>query len=162
MYRLIIFSFLSITLLSYSIAFAVDVAPRISDKEIIESLAELKAGQLALQQQLEDIKESTNNRFDDVDNRFDDMNNRFDDLTRSTNNRFDDLTASTNDRFDTLQWMLGLFITVALSMLGVMGRILWSQQQQITEIKSSLETYNDELAFLKILVEKLLPPKGVL
>ncbi len=124
--------------------FAVDVAPRISDKEIIESLSELKAGQLAIQKRMDDFQESTNNRFDD--------------LQRSTNNRFDDM----NKRIDTLQWMLALFITVALSMLGVMGRMLWNQQRQITQIESSLETYKDELAFLKTLIEKLLPPKGVL
>lgn len=51
-------------------AFAVDVAPRISDREIIESLAELKAGQKTLQRQLNDMKESIDKRFEQVDKRF--------------------------------------------------------------------------------------------
>ncbi|MBI4378162.1 MAG: hypothetical protein HY578_03580 [Nitrospinae bacterium] len=162
---------------------SVEVAHRISDREIIEGLTnirgdikELKAGQLALQQQTNDLKESTNKRFDDVNkrfddlqkstnNRFDDINKRFDDLQKSTNNRFDDI----NKRFDTLQWMLGLFITVALSIMGIMGRILWNQQKKLTQIETSLEAQKEELSFLKslieklqILIEKLLPPRGVL
>ena len=130
--------------------FAVDVAPRISDREIIEKLAELKAGQLALQQ-----------RFNDVNKRIDDMKEstqqQINDLKESNNKRFDDV----NKRFDTIQWMLGLFITVALSIMGIMGRILWNQQKKMTQIETSLETQKDELSFLKTLIEKLLPPKGV-
>ncbi|WP_300288976.1 hypothetical protein [Nitrosomonas sp.] len=43
--------FMSITLALP--AFAVEVAPRISDREIIESLAELKAGQKALEAKMD-------------------------------------------------------------------------------------------------------------
>ena len=118
-------------------AIAVQTAPRISDREIIESLAQLKAGQNALQQQINDLKESTNKRFDDMNN-------------------------SVNKRFDTLQWMLGLFITIALFLLGIVVRILWNQRKQLAEIETSLETQKDEISFLKNLIEKLLPPKGVL
>jgi hypothetical protein len=114
-------------------AYAVEVAPRISDREIIESLTELKAGQQA-------------------------MNKRIDDLQVSTNRQFDDM----NKRFDTLQWMLGLFMTIALFILGAMGRILWSHQARLAQIETSLETQKDELSFLKSLIERLLPPKGVL
>ncbi|MBI5186978.1 MAG: hypothetical protein HZA01_14805 [Nitrospinae bacterium] len=130
---------------------AVETAPRISDREIIENLSdlrgdikELKAGQKALEQ------------------RFDDMNN-------SVNKRFDDMNNSVNKRFDILQWMLGLFITVALSIFGVMGRILWNQQKKLTQIEATLEAQKEELSFLKSLIEKLqslieklLPPRGVL
>lgn len=142
----------------YTNAFAVETAPRISDKEIIESLAELKTGQIALQQ-----------RFDDVNKRIDDLKEsnqqQINDLKESNNKRFDDV----NKRFDTLQWMLGLFITVALSIMGIMGRILWNQQKKLTQIETSLEAQKEELSFLKslieklqTLIEKLLPPRGVL
>jgi septal ring factor EnvC (AmiA/AmiB activator) len=173
---------------------AVEVAPRISDREIIENLAnirgdikELKAeikrldeGQIAIQQQINGLKESTNKWLDDINKRFDDMNNsvnkRFDDMNNSVNKRFDDLQESTNrrfddinGRFDILQWMFGLFITVALSLMGIMGRILWNQQKKLTQIETSLEAQKEELSFLKSLIEKLqslieklLPPRGVL
>jgi len=152
-------------LLFTSSAFAVDVAPRISDREIIEKLSaldakidreianvrgdikELKAGQEALQQQIADT------------------NRRIDDLKESNNIRFDDI----NKRLDTLQWMLGLFITVALSLMAIIGRILWIHQKKLTQIETSLEAQKEEISFLKILIEKLqtlieklLPPRGVL
>jgi hypothetical protein len=120
--------------------YAVEVAPRISDREIIESLAELKAGQQAINKRIDDLQVSTNRRFDDMNRRFDDMNRRF----------------------DTLQWMLGLFVTIALFILGAMGRMLWIHQAGLTQIKTSLETQKDELSFLKNLIERLLPPKGIL
>ncbi|MBI3601130.1 MAG: hypothetical protein HY097_10900 [Nitrospinae bacterium] len=158
MKKTFILLFFSIALLSYSAAFAVEVAPRISDREIIESLAELKAGQSALQQQINDLKESANKRFDDT-------NRRIDDLKESNNKQFDGV----NKRLDTLQWLLGLFITVALSLMGIMGRILWNQQKKLTQIETSLEAQKEELSFLKTLmeklqtlIEKLLPPRGVL
>lgn len=114
-------------------ALALETAPRISDREIIEKLTKLEEGQKALEK-------------------------RFDDLNNSVNKRFDDI----NRRFDTLQWMLGLFITVALFLMGIVVRILWNQRKQLTEIETTLETQKDELAFLKSLIEKLLPPRGIL
>ncbi|MBI5186730.1 MAG: hypothetical protein HZA01_13530 [Nitrospinae bacterium] len=150
--------FLLLVALCHAPVFAVETAPRISDREIIESLAELKAGQKALEQRLDDMNNSVNGRFDDV-------NKRFDDLQESTNKRFDDI----NGRFDILQWMLGLFITVALSIFGIMGRILWNQQKKLTQIEATLEAQKEEISFLKSLIEKfqsliekLLSPRGVL
>ena len=127
-------------------AFAVETAPRISDREIIEGLAELKAGQkvlegkiTGLQRQIDDSKESTNKQFDAV-----------------------------NKRFDTLERMFDRFISIALallgiafSLLGVIGKILWNQQKRMLAIETSLETQRDELAFLKKLVESLLPSRRV-
>ncbi len=135
-------------------AYAVEVAPRISDREIIESLARLEAGQQALNKRIDDLQTSMNRRFDDMNQRFDDINQRFNDM----NKRFDDM----NKRFDTLQWMFGLFMTIALFILGAMGRILWVHQARLAQIETSLETQKDELLFLKALIERLLPPKGVL
>ena len=125
-------------------AIAVEVAPRISDREIIEKLAKLEEGQKS------------------IDKRFDDVNKRFDDLKTSTQQQINDLKESTNKRFDTLQWMFGVFITVALSLMVIVVRILWTQRKQLTEIETSLETQKDELLFFKTLIEKLLPPRGVL
>jgi len=115
------------------LAFAVDVAPRIGDREIIESLAELKEGQRALNQRLDDLTSSTDRRFDDMNKRFDDVNKRFDDM----NKRFDDM----NRRFDTLQATLWLFISIVSIILGAMGKILWEHQKQLTAIHIVLETH---------------------
>ena len=73
------------------------------------------------------------------------------------------------ERFDVLQWMLGLFITVAISLMGIMGRILWTQQKRLTQIETTLEAQKEEISFIKALIvklqsliESLLPPRSVL
>ncbi|MEO5330436.1 MAG: hypothetical protein H7839_00315 [Magnetococcus sp. YQC-5] len=76
---------------------AIDVAPRISDREIIQELVLIKAGQDKFNQRFEDI----NKRFDDINRRFDDSNKRFEDINKrfeDINKRFDD----NNKRFDDI------------------------------------------------------------
>jgi len=36
-----------------------------------------------------------------------------------------------NDRFNTLQWMLGLFITISLVILGFVLRMQWQMQNSL-------------------------------
>ena len=78
------------------------------------------------------------------------------------NGRFDDLRAEMNERFNTFQWMLGLFITIPLVILGFFLRMQWQIQRRQTDLEATLNAHKNELAFLKNLIEKLLPPKGVL
>ncbi len=117
--------------------FALEKAPRITDKEIIERLTQLEQGQKNLEK-------------------------RMDDLRSEMNSRFTDLRSEMNSRFDTMQWMLGLFITIALVILGFVLRMQWQMHRRQTRTETTLETQKDELAFLKGLIEKLLPPKGAL
>ena len=59
-------------------AMAYDTAPRISDREIIESLAELKQGQKSLNQRFDSLDkrfESIDKRFESIDKRFEEMHN---------------------------------------------------------------------------------------
>jgi len=120
-----------------SLLLAVETAPRISDREIVERLTKLEEGQKHLEK-------------------------RIDDLRSEMNGRFNDLRSEMNSRFNILQWMLGLFITIALVILGFVLRMQWQMQRRQTRMETSLETYKDELAFLKGLIEKLLPPKSAL
>jgi uncharacterized protein (UPF0335 family) len=138
-------------LLLSSVAFAVEKAPRITDREIVERLTRLEEGQKALSKRIDDLHAEMNSEFEAVNKRIDD-----------TNKRIDDLRAEMNSRFDTLQWMLGLFIAVALIILGFVLRMQWQMQRRQTDVEATLNAHKDELAFLKSLIEKLLPPKGVL
>jgi len=124
--------------------FAIETAPRISDREMVERLTRLEEGQKTIEM------------------RFDDVNRRIDDLRSEMNGRFNDLRSEMNSRFNTLQWMLGLFITIALVILGFVLRMQWQMHRRQTQVETTLETHKDEIAFLKGLIEKLLPPKGVL
>jgi len=131
-------------LLAPMVASAVEKAPRITDKEIVERLTRLEEGQRA------------------INKRIDDVNKRIDGLERGLNKRIDDLRAEMNDRFNTLQWMLGLFITISLIILGFVLRMQWQMQRRQTRLEATLNAHREEINFLKSLIEKLLPPKGAL
>ena len=133
MRKIIIITCLIIGILTPSLLIAVERAPRISDREIVERLTKLEEGQKSLEK-----------RFDDV------------------NRRIDDLRSEMNSRFDTMQWMFGLFIMIALVILGFVLRMQWQMHRRQTRVETTLEVHKDDLAFLKNLIEKLLPPKGVL
>ncbi len=169
MRRVIIFSILMAVLLPPMWASAVERAPRITDREIVERLTRLEEGQKALNKRFD----SVNKRFDDVNRRFDDVNKRIDDLRAEMNGRidglraemngrFNDLRAEMNGRFDTLERMFGFFIAISLVILGFVLRMQWQMQRRQTSMEATLNSHRDELTFLKDLIEKLIPPKGVL
>jgi len=62
------YSLIILLLMLTQLSYAVDVAPRISDREIIESLIELKAGQKAINQRFESLEKSIDQRFDFISN----------------------------------------------------------------------------------------------
>ncbi len=171
----------AIILLSFFIlqrpAIAVEAAPHISDREIVESLTEIRGDIKRLGERVESMDKGLNKRIDDLDSkvskRIDDLdskvNKRIDDLDSKMDKRTDDLRFEMNSRFeevnrrfDSLQWMLGLFITIAVVILGFVLRMQWQMHRRQTRMETVLETQRDELSFIKRLIEKFLPPSGVL
>ncbi len=151
MKRIVLIFVVAVVLSTPLLARAVQVAPRITDREIIVRLTRLEEGQKALNKRIDDLDRTLNKRIDDV-------NKRIDDLRAEMNDRF----TAMDKRFDTLQWMLGLFISISLIILGFILRMQWQMQRRQTKLESTLEAHEKELAFLRSLIEKLLPPKGVL
>lgn len=157
---------------SLSVALAVEVAPRISDREIVERLSRLEEGQKRLESRIDDLRSEMISRFDAVDKRFESVDKRFESVDKrfdavdkrfdAIDKRFDDLRADMNSRFDLITWIFGIFVTVSLVMLGFVIRMQWQMQRRQTQMETSLETQKDEMAFLKRLIEKLLPPSGAL
>jgi len=88
-------------------AAAFQTAPRITDKQIIQRLTKLEAGQKAIREEEALRFDAVNKRFDSVNKRFDSVNKRIDDLRAEMNDKFD----SVNRRIDTIQWMFGIFIS---------------------------------------------------
>ncbi len=166
-----------------SLALAREVAPRISDREIVERLSRFEEGQNTLNKRFDDLRSEMNSRFDDlrsemnsrfdavdkrfdaVDKRFNAADKRFEAVDKQLDYRFaavDKRFDAMDKRFDMLTWIIGLFITISLVILGFVVRMQWQMQQRQTEVETTLTLQRDELTFLKDLIEKLLPPKGVL
>ena len=136
---------LSFVIFLPSISFGVEVTPRISNKEIIESLATLKEGQRAINERINQVEVGLNERINQVE--------------KNLNERIDQVERSINQRFDDLKWFIGTMMGILMIINGaVLGYVLKRQGS----IEKSLETQQDEINFLKSVVEKLLPPKGVL
>ena len=112
-------------------AFAVDVAPRISDREIIEGLADIRGDIKELKSEIKRLDEGQKG-----------------------------LRSEMNSRFDMLTWMIGLFVTISMVALGFVLRMQWQMMKRQTQMETALETQKDEIAFMKSLIEKLLSPQS--
>ena len=86
------------------------------------------------------------------------MDKRTDDLRSEMNGRFEEV----NRRFDSLQWTLGIFITIAMVILGFVLRMQWQMHQRQTRMETVLDSQKDDISFIKKIIEKFLPPRGVL
>lgn len=149
---------------------AVKTAPRITDREIVERLTRLEEGQKELNARIDDLDKKLNSRIDDLDKklstRISDLDKklsiRIGDLDKKLNIRIDDFRSEMRSSFASIQWMLGLFITITLVILGFVLRMQWQMHKKITALEVTQEAHEKELDFLKNLIEKLIPPRGIL
>jgi len=106
-YSLAIMSMLVLWMTTATVAFGYDVAPRISDREIIESLAELKQGHQALNQRIGDLSQKMDQRLNDMnlamDQRFNDMNQAMDQRFNAMDQRFNDMNQAMDQRFNAVE-----------------------------------------------------------
>jgi DNA anti-recombination protein RmuC len=143
------FSLLWLVSGSLSSAVAVEVAPRISDREIIESLAELKAGQKALQQQINDLKQSTQQQINDLKQSTQQQTN---DLKQSTQQQINDLRQDMNQRFNDIMTLLQILIGVLAGVLGgiiAWLTVIWRRLVQVEERQKTFELQEEQIRFLR-------------
>ncbi|MDT8364107.1 MAG: hypothetical protein RQ714_05585 [Nitrosomonas sp.] len=105
-------------------AAAVDVAPRISDREIIESLTEIKAGQKALEDKMNirftAMQEQIDQRFTSIDHRF----------------------TSIDQRFEFLQQLMLVMIA---GVFGLIGFIVWDRYTTLRPMNERLRRIEEDL-----------------
>jgi len=123
--------FVLLLILAAPAATAVEIAPRISDREIIESLAELKAGQKALEARMDQ-------RFEAVDQRFEAVDQRFESLDK----RMESMEASFNQRFNFLE---NLIMVVIAGIFGLIGYIVWDRKTALRPVEERLIKLEQEL-----------------
>jgi hypothetical protein len=121
------------------LANAVEVAPRISDREIIESMAELKAGQKALEarmdQRFEALEQQIDQRFTTFDQRSTAVDQRFEALQQQINQCFeavDQRFESVDQQFDKL-WTLMLVMIAGI--FGLIGYIVWDRKTAMRPVE---------------------------
>ena len=128
----IIFFILFFFILSLPVSIlAVEVVPRISDREIIEKLTGLETGQTALNQRITDLREEMKSGQDALRS---EMNQRFE----TVDQRFEALES----QYDRI-W--NLILVVLAGIMGLIGFIIWDRktasqplEKKMTELEANL------------------------
>lgn len=146
---------------------AVDVAPRISDREIIESLAELKAGQKALEEKMDlrfnAIQEQIDQRFTAIDQRFTAMQEQIDQRFTAVDQRFtavdqhftamqkqiDQRFIAVDQRFEAidrrLDFIQQLMLVTIAGIFGLIGFIIWDRYSTLRPMDMRLRRLEEDL-----------------
>ncbi len=127
--------FLAISLLAAGPAWPVEVAPRISDREIIKALTELKAGQKALEEKTEQrfkaLEEKMEQRFAAVDQRF-----------RALGQSIDQRFAAVDRQLDQI-W--GLQLVLIGGVFGLIGFVVWDRYTTLRPLDLRLRRIEEDL-----------------
>ncbi len=123
---------LSIFILCNSPAFAIETAPHISDREIVERLTRLEEGQGALRGEIranadsiKQLREDMNKQFDRVDAQFDRMDKQFDRLVNI---------------------MLGIFGAFAAMCGGTIWFALWDRRTMVRPFEDKVKKIEDDIS----------------
>jgi methyl-accepting chemotaxis protein len=148
----ILYIFFFISVFPLTAAWAYTTTPRISDREIIRSLTELKAGQKALNQRIDDLNhriDDLNLRINDLDKKLDQrindldkkLDQRINDLDKKLSQRIDDL----NQRIDDLIWFGGVMGGgIFMLITALFGYIVWDRKTMMKPMQEKLENLEHE------------------
>ena len=105
-------------ILCNSSTFAIETAPHISDREIVERLTRLEEGQGALREEIKQLREDMNKQFDRVDAQFDRIVNI----------------------------MLGIFGAFAAMCGGTIWFALWDRRTMIRPFEDKVKKTEDDIS----------------
>lgn len=154
---------------------AVETASRITDREIIESLTRLDAGQQALakemhqrfeavdqrfeameesiNQRFEAMEENINQRFEAVDQRFQAMEKTINQRFEAVDQRFELLEKNMDQRFSALDkrlddqfaMSLAMFSAIILLIVSLFGYIVWDRRTALRPLETRLAQLEQDL-----------------
>ena len=113
-------------------AFAIETAPHISDREIVERLTRLEEGQGALRGEVKQLREDMNKQFERVDIQFDRIDKQFDRM----DNQFDRL----------VNIILGIIGVFASMCGGTIWFALWDRRSMIRPFEDKVKKIEDNVA----------------
>ena len=155
-----------------AIVSGIEVAPRITDKEIIERLTRLEEGQKSILREMDKRFEAIDKRFEAIDKRFEAINKRFDAIDRrfeAIDRRFEaiDRRFETIDRrfeaidrrFDQLNnLIIGIIGAFSAIVAVTIGFAIWDRRSMIRPFEDKVEelrkTDQKFLEILKILARE--------
>ncbi len=140
-------------ILRNSPAFAIETAPHISDREIVERLTRLEEGHADLRGEMKQFREDMNKQFERIDahfNRIDAQFNRVDTQFGRVDAQFNRVDAQFNmmdKQFDRLVNVMIAIIGIFASMCG--GTIwfaLWDRRSMIRPFENKVKKTEEDIA----------------
>lgn len=149
--------FLLVGIISAFPIFAAEIAPRITDREIIESLAELKAGQKALEEKMDLRFAAVDQRFtamqEQMDQRFttvqEQMDQRFTAMQEQIDQRFTAMQEQMSQRFEAadrrMDFMQQLMLVTIAGIFGLIGFVVWDRYSTLRPMDTRLRRLEENL-----------------
>jgi len=114
-----------------SVCWAVEVAPRITDREIVERLGKLEEGQKAILREIDQRFESMDHRFESIDHRFESIDHRFE---------------SIDQRFDQLTNLLIAIISAFAGIVAVtIGFAIWDRRTMVRPFETKVRVLENRI-----------------
>ncbi len=120
---------------------AVETAPRIYDREIIEGLANLNLKYAEIKAEFKVVHErfdSVNRRFESFDKRFESIDKRFESIDK----RFESIDRRLSDMTNILIVLFGSLITLIVALFGY---IAWDRQTSMRPIEKEVRILKQDL-----------------
>ena len=143
----------SALMIHVDVALAVEVAPRISDREIIERLTRLEEGQQSIRREIAQRFSSMEQRFLSMEQRMETMQKqteqRMEAMQKQTEQRMEAMQKQTEQRFLSVekrmdaQWNLTLALIMAI--IGLVGFVIWDRKTALKPLERRFERIADEL-----------------
>ena len=130
MRKVIIFACLMAILLVPMVAAAVEKAPRITDREIVQGLAEIKG-------EIRGIKA----RLDSVDKRFEQIDKRFDVMQHNMDNRFDSIEKKIDQLVLLMTAIVGAFAAIVAITIGF---AIWDRRTAVRPLQAQIRLLENE------------------
>lgn len=129
-----------------TISMAVKVAPRISDREIVERLTRLEEGQKSLNRRVDDLRTEINQRFEAMESK---MDQRFAAMESKMDQRFAAMETQNNRIWNLMLVIIAGIMGLIAAIVGLIGYIMWDRKTTLHPLEqrfSSLEgKLNEEL-----------------
>lgn len=137
-------------------AAAVDVAPRISDREIIESLADLKAGQKSLEAKMDlrfnAMQEQIDQRSAVIDQRFATMQEKIDQRFAAADQRFTAAQELIDQRFTAMQELIDQRFNAVDQRFNAVDQRFNAVDQRFVAVDQRFEAIERQLDFIQQLM----------
>jgi len=135
-----------------AIVSGIEVAPRITDKEIIERLTRLEEGQKSILREMDKRFEAMDKRFEAIDKRFESIDKRFESIDKrfeSIDKRFEVM----DRRFDQLNnLIIGIIGAFSAIVAVTIGFAIWDRRSMIRPFEDKVEELRKtDQKFLEIL-----------